>query len=149
MRMSIWRLFTGGLLCALSLSSLAQAPTPGPGIILVRATAKSPEEVVAAVKAYAEGRKWLYMGATKAKNGEVTMVKVCIPKVGQVLWPLGLQISAMLPCGNLGVYRKKEQTEVSMLHPAYLQILYPAPEVEKAVGIATPLLMGLLEAVTK
>lgn len=146
------RLFMGSVLCMLSVWSLAaaaQAPAPGPGMLLKMPTAKTPDEVVGAVKAYAEGRKWLYMGATKAKQGEVTMVKVCIPQVGQILWPLGLEVSALLPCGNLGVYQKKGQTEVSMLHPSYMQLVYPHPEIEKAVGIATPLLVGLLESVAK
>ena len=146
------RLFVGSLACALYVCSplaLAQAPAPGPGMLVKSPTAKTPEEVVSAVKAYAEGKKWLYMGATKAKQGEITMVKVCIPQVGQVLWPIGLEVSALLPCGNLGVYQKKGQTEVSMLHPSYMQVIYPHPEIEKAVGIATPLLMGLFESVTK
>ena len=118
-------------------------------MILVRPTTLAPNEVVDAVKAYAEGKKWLYLGASKAKQGEVTMVKVCIPQVGQLLWPLGLQISAILPCGNLGVYQKQGRTEISMLHPAFMQILYPDPAVEKAVSVATPLLIEMLEAVAK
>lgn len=118
-------------------------------MLLVKPSYKEPNEVVDAIKAYSEQKKWQYMGASKVKNGEVTLVKVCIPQVGQVLWPLGLQISAMLPCGNVGVYQKQGKTEISMLHPAYMQVLYPHAEVEKAVKIATPLLLDMLENVAK
>lgn len=128
---------------------MAQSPVPGPDMVLVRPTAKSTDEVVDAIKSYVEGKKWLYMGASKAKNGEVTMVKVCIPQIGQMLWPVGLHLSALLPCGNLGVYGNKGKTEISMLHPQYMQVLYPHPEVEKASAAATPLLMAMLEAVSK
>ena len=127
----------------------AQSPAPGPGMIVTRATAHTADEVVDAVKSYSEKRKWLFMGAMKVKNGEVTMVKVCIPSVGKVLWPAGLQMSALLPCGNLGLYRKGGQTEISMLHPSYMEVLYPSPDVEKAVKVATPLLMEMLDAVAK
>ena len=102
-----------------------------------------------AIKTYTEGKKWIYLGASKVKQGEVTMVKVCIPQVGQLLWPVGLQLSALLPCGNFGVYQVKGQTQVSMLHPRYMQVLYPHPEVEKAVLVSTPLLLDMLEAVVK
>jgi hypothetical protein len=44
-------------------------------MFLVRSTAKAPEAVVAAVKAYAEGKKWQYLGADKVKQGQVTLVK--------------------------------------------------------------------------
>ncbi len=62
---------------------------PGPDMVLTRATTKTPDQVVDAVKAYSEKKKWLYMGANKAKQGEVIMVKVCIPQVAQFLWPIG------------------------------------------------------------
>ncbi len=144
-----------GVLLATPLATMAQTLTPMPSstatapMILVTTTDKLPEEVVDAVKAYAQEKKWLYMGDSKAKGGEVTMVKVCIPAVGQILWPLGLHLSALLPCGNLGVYSKQGKTEISMLHPRYMQVLYPAPEIEKAVALAAPLLTGMLEAVAK
>jgi hypothetical protein len=91
----------------------------------------------------------MYMGANKAKQGEVTMVKVCVPAVGRMLWPIGLQVSAFLPCGNLGIYRASGATQVSMLHPRYMQVLYPHAEVEKAVSVATPLLMDMLSEVSQ
>ena len=149
MKLRLWRLLIAALLSGSALSALAQAPAPGPSLILVRSTDLAPEDVVEAIKAHSDAKKWLYMGATKAKQGEVTMVKICIPQVGQILWPVGLQLSALLPCGNLGVYQKAGKTEVSMLHPAYMQLLYPHPAVDRAVALATPLMLDLLEAIVK
>ncbi len=142
-------LFVGAVLGATPLLSVAQKPAPGPDMILVKATAKTSDEVVDAVKTYSEEKKWLYMGASKAKQGEITMVKVCIPEVGKLLWPMGLQVTALLPCGNLGVYQNKGKTEISMLHPSYMQVLYPHPQMEKAVDAATPLLLEMFEAIAK
>ena len=127
----------------------AQVPAPGPEMILIRPTAKTSDEVVEATKVYSEAKKWIYMGANKAKQGEVTMVKVCLPQVGQILWPVGLHLSALLPCGNVGVYQLGGKTQVSMLHPRYMQLLYPHPEVERAAALSTPLLIDMLEAVAK
>lgn len=149
MKTSIARMLVCASLLAIPLTSLAQSPAPGPDMILTTATMKTPDQVVDAVKSYSEAKKWMYMGANKAKQGEVTMVKVCIPQVGQLLWPIGLHLSALLPCGNIGVYQNKGQTEISMLHPRYMQVLYPHAEVEKAVNVATPLLTEMLTAVAK
>lgn len=137
----------GALLWMVSLSTAVAADD----LIVVRETAKTPEQVVQAIKAYAEDKKWVYMGANKVKppQGEVTFVKVCIPAVGKLLWPLGLQMSALLPCGNLGVYQKQGKTEISMLDPRYMQMLDSRPEVQKASATATPLLHDMLEAVAK
>lgn len=148
---NIYRLLVCLFLYGISLLSVAQTATSGPDLILIRPSAKSPSEVVDAIKAYAEAKKWVYMGANtvKPKQGDVTMVKACIPQVGGILWPVGLHLSALLPCGNFGVYQNQGKTEVSMLHPRYLQILYPHPEVEKAVGVATPLLTEMLDAIVK
>lgn len=149
MKPSILHLLACGVLSLTALAAPAQTPAPGADLLLLRPTDKEPDEVVDAIKAYAAQKKWQYLGASKVKNGEVTLVKVCIPQVGQVLWPLGLQISAMLPCGNVGVYQKQGKTEISMLHPAYMQVLYPHAEVEKAVAVATPLLLDMLNSVAR
>ena len=137
----------GALLWMASLSTAVAADD----LIVVRETAKTPEQVVEAIKTYAEEKKWVYLGANKVKppQGEVTFVKVCIPAVGKLLWPLGLQMSALLPCGNFGVYQKQGKTEISMLDPRYMHVLDPRPEVEKASALATPLLTGMLDAVAK
>ena len=58
-------------------------------------------------------------------------------------------MSALLPCGNIGVYAKQDRTEVAMLHPRYMQLLVPNADVEKAVALATPQLLEMLDAVTR
>lgn len=140
----------GGLFGWMSLA-VAQTTSPANDLILVRTSAKSPAEVVDAIKAHTQAKKWVHMGANtvKPKQGEVTMVKVCIPQIGAIMWPLGLHLSALLPCGNFGVYLNQGKTEVSMLHPRYMQMLNPHPEVDRAVAVATPLLLEMLDAVTK
>lgn len=137
--------------CAILWTALPSPAAAADDLIVVRETAKTPEQAVEAIKAYAEEKKWVYLGANKVKppQGDVTFVKVCIPAVGKLLWPLGLQMSALLPCGNFGVYQKQGKTEISMLHPRYLQVLDPRPEVEKASALATPLLMDMLAAIAK
>ncbi|MDB5793999.1 MAG: hypothetical protein JWR25_378 [Noviherbaspirillum sp.] len=149
MKTSIVPMLVYGMLLAMPLISWAQGPMPESDMVLIRATMKSPDQVVDAIKSYSEEKKWMYMGANKAKQGEVTMIKVCVPEVAQLLWPVGLHLSALLPCGNFGVYRKENQTEISMLHPRYMQVLYPHAEVEKAVKVATPLFTEMLATVAK
>ncbi len=104
---------------------------------------------MAAIKSHAEEKKWEYLGESKVKKGEVTLVKICIPAVGQLLWPVGLQLSAMLPCGNVGIYQKGTATEISVLHPRYMHALYPHPSTERASAVAQPLLIEMLDAVAK
>ena len=147
--MKLHRCIAASILSLLATMSWAQVPTPGPEMVIIKPTAKTSDEVVEAVKAYSEAKKWVYMGSNKAKQGEVTMVKVCIPHIGQMLWPVGLHLSALLPCGNLGVYERNGQTQISMLHPRYMQLLYPHPDVERASAASTPLLMDMLEAVAR
>lgn len=118
-------------------------------MFIIRSTEKTPEAVVKAIKKYSKQMKWEFLGTSKVKQGQVTLVKICIHEVGRVLWTVGPHVSAMLPCGNLGVYRNKEKTEISLLNPRYMQILYPHPAIEKASAMAQPLLMEMLETVAK
>lgn len=117
--------------------------------LIIKTTSKAPDAIVAAIKSYSEQKKWLYLGDSKIKQGEVTLVKICIPEVGQLLWPAGLHLSALLPCGNVGLYNKGEATEISVLHPRYMQLLYPHPATERASAVALPLFTEMLDAVTK
>ena len=148
---AIVRLLTGCCMSAMSLLCLAQPASPANDLILIRTSAKSPNEVSDAIKAYVESKKWVYGGAltVKPKQGDVIMVKLCIPQAGAILWPVGLQLSALLPCGNVGIYMNQGKTEISMLHPRYMQTLYPHPEVERAVVVSTPLLIEMLDSVAK
>lgn len=124
----------------------AQAPSD---MIIITAAAKEPDDVVAAIKAYAQEKKWQYLGDSKIRQGQITLVKICIPEVGQALWSVGAHISAMMPCGNIGVYKKDAATEIATLHPRYMHVLYPNPATERATAIAHPLLTAMLEAVAK
>ena len=124
-------------------------PADGSSAIVVRSTQGSADEVVARIKTYATDKKWAFLGANKVKNGEITMVKVCIPAVGAALWQANMQLTALLPCGNVSIYGANGKTEVAMLHPSYMHKLHPSPETEKAAKLAEPELMGMLESVTR
>lgn len=136
------------LLVLLAPSAVARAQSPQDNLIL-KTTSRMPEELVASIKSYSGEKKWLYLGDNKIKQGEVTLVKFCIPEVAQHLWAAGLQVSAVLPCGNVGIYKKGADTEISMLHPRYMNVLYPHPATERASAIALPLIHEMLDAVTK
>lgn len=135
------------LLCNLSYG-VASAAEPS-NLFVIRTTDKSPEAIVDAIKTYSEAKKWQYLGATKVKNNEVTLVKVCIPEIGKMVWPQGPHMSALLPCGNLGIYKKGGKTEVSMLHASYMHKLVPTPEMEGASTTAQPLLEDMLNTALK
>ncbi len=119
-------------------------------LFIIRNTTKTPDTVIAAVKAYSESHNWLFVGATKVKNDQVTLVKVCIPEIGKQIWPQGLYLSALLPCGNLGIYTNKAgKTEISMLKAEYMHILVPTPEMEKVSAMAEPMLNDMLTTALK
>lgn len=116
------------------------------GLFLIRTTAKTPGEVIAALTEFSEAKEWKLGGTTKVKKGAVTLFKVCIPAVGKKVWPHGLHLSAMLPCGNVGVYSKDGVTEVSLLRARYMHVLVPTPEMEQIAAEAEPLLDEMLAA---
>ncbi len=82
----------------LILQPAAWAANPS-GILIIRTTDKSSEAVVAAIKAYVEESKWIYLGDNKVKKGQVTLVKICIPEVGRMVWPIGQQLTRGRPDG--------------------------------------------------
>jgi hypothetical protein len=135
--------------CAMLLALTAVGRADPNDIFIVRATSKTPEAIVAAIRSHSEQKKWEYLGESKGKRGEVTFVKICIPAVAQLIWPVGLQLSALLPCGNVGIYQKGTDTEISVLHPRYMHVLYPHTATERASAVAQPLLTEMLDAVTK
>ena len=118
-------------------------------LFVIRSSANAPDAVTDAIKVYAEQKKWLFLGAHTVKQGQVTLVKVCLPAVGKKVWPLGLYLSAMLPCGNLGVYQKDGATEVSLLDPHYMELLHPDPAIAEASTMAATALTEMLDSVTK
>ena len=118
-------------------------------MFLVRSTEAQPDAVVDRINAYSADRKWAFLGANKVKNGEITMVKVCIPAVGAALWSVDLKLTAMLPCGNVSIYARGGKTEVAMLHPSYMSRVAPGAETDKAVAIAAPELTAMLDAVAR
>ena len=142
------RIIISTFVMLLALAATAQAENPN-DIFIVRTTQRVPDAVVAAMKTYSEQKKWQFLGASKVKKGQVTLVKICIPEVGRIIWPIGLQLSALLPCGNAGIYRKGKITEISLLHPRYMHILYPDPATAQASTVAKSLLTEMLDTITK
>lgn len=114
----------------------------------VRSSAKSPDEVVAALKSYAEGRKWLYLAAFKIKGGEITAVKICYPPIGKDIFAAGMHVAAMMPCGHIAVYNEGG-TKLAMLNPKFMLVLYPDPNLERAVATVTPLFEVMLDEVVR
>lgn len=141
------------LLVALSLASCAALPALAHAnandMISITPTAKTPAAVVDAVKAYTTEKKWIYFADGKVKNGEVTLVKVCIPAAGKELFAAGLQASVLGPCGNLSIYVEGGKTEVALLNPMYMNAIYPNEHVKKAGEEAAPLLKAMVDSVTK
>jgi hypothetical protein len=135
--------------CATLLLLAGVAKAEPNDIFIVRTTSKTPDATVAAIKSHSEQKKWQYLGESKINKGQVTLVKICIPEVGQLIYKAGLQLSAMLPCGNVAIYRRDTTTEISVLHARYMQVLYPHPLTERASAVAQPLLIEMLDAATK
>ena len=67
--------------------------------------------------------------------------------VRRMLWSVGQHLSAMLPCGNIGVYRKQDMTEVSPLNPRYMERILPDPAVRKASAMAETLLIEMVNEI--
>jgi hypothetical protein len=135
-------------LAASAPSAFAQAPAPNHNFI-VRATAKTPDTVVADIKRYVLDHKWLYLAEFKVKNDEVTVVKMCVPSAGPDIWKAGLHVSALLPCGHIGVYAEGGATRLSMLDPRFMNQINPHPNLKKAGDDLYPILTRLLDDVTR
>lgn len=118
-------------------------------LFVVKTSAKSPEAVFGAIKTYVADKKWLYLGDNKVKNGEVMLVKLCVPSAAKDIWAAGLHVSALAPCGHLGIYQEAGQTKVSMLHPKFMNALNPNPSLKKAGNELAPLFAAMLDEVTR
>ena len=116
-------------------------------MFLLRDTARSPDEVVAAVKAYVKAQDWAYVNDASLKG--VVFVKFCVPEMAKDIFAAGDHVAALLPCGSMAVYRKSGRTQISMLHPAYMHAVYPDPNLERAAAKGLPLFNALLDAVSK
>lgn len=118
-------------------------------MVSVTPTMKRADDLVAAIKSYSRERNWLYFADGKIKNGEITLVKVCIPAAGKELFAAGLEASVLAPCGNLSIYAEEGTTKVALLDANYMAMIYPNEHVKKAGEMAQPLLRAMVEAITK
>jgi len=137
-------LLLSALLLALTRPAAAGEPN---AMFLMRDTTRSPDEVVASAKAYVKSQDWLYVNDASLKG--VVFVKFCVPEMAKDIFAAGDHLAALLPCGSMAVYRKSGRTQISMLHPAYMNALYPDPKLERAAQTGLPLFNALLDAVVK
>lgn len=129
--------------------AFANEPSPPNDFFIVKTSAKSPEAVFGAIKTYVADKKWLYLGDNKVKNGEVMLVKLCVPSAAKDIWAAGLHVSALAPCGHLGIYQEAGQTKVSMLHPKFMNALNPHQSLKKVGDELAPLFAAMLDEVTR
>jgi len=118
-------------------------------IFMITTTDRSISEVVSAVKLFTKQQKWIYLGDFKVKKGQVILVKFCIKAAGKKAWKAGLKVSAMLPCGNMGIYKNNGKTEISILNPHYMNILYPDSNLKAAGDLLLPQYQEMLTAISK
>lgn len=118
-------------------------------LFVVKTSAKSPDAVFTAIRAYVADKKWLYLGDNKVKNDEVTLVKLCVPAASPDIWAAGLHVAALAPCGHIGIYREAGRTTVSMLHPKFMHVLNPHPRLKKAGDELAPLFSAMLDDVIR
>jgi len=130
-------------------SSSSWASEASESIFMLKSTERSMAEVVTAVKTFAKHKGWIYLGDFKVKKGQVILVKFCVKAAGKKAWKAGLKVSAMLPCGNMGIYQKNGKTEISILNPDYMNTLYPNPNLKAAGELLLPQYHEMLEAITK
>jgi hypothetical protein len=132
------------LLAATAAPALAGPPNR---YFLVRDTQLSPQDVVATAKAYVDEQGWMYVNDAELKG--VIFVKFCVPALAKDIFAAGDHIAALLPCGSMAIYPKDGKTQISMLHPGYMNALYPDPNLARAAEKGLPLFQALLDAVTR
>ncbi len=126
----------------LTVSAHAGAPNEN---FITRETPKTPDQVRASIKSYVAAKKWQYVGDYTLKKGQVLQVLVCVPEFGKSLWAAGMHVSAMAPCGHIGIWQAGGVTHVSMLHPRFLNVLYPDPGLQSMGEQLLPLLTEMLD----
>jgi len=137
------------LLMAMFVNSATWAAEPLKNVFMLNTTSKSMGEVVKAVKSFAKKKHWVYLGDYKVKNDKVILVNFCVKEAGKIAWRAGLKVSAMLPCGNMGVYKKDGVTEISLLNPYYMTTLYPDLDLETAADLLMPLYKEMMVTIVK
>jgi len=136
------------ILCITLFGAAGQALAGPPNeVFLVRDTQHAPREVVAAVKAYVDEQGWMYVNDAELKG--VIFVKFCVPALAKDIFAAGDHVAALLPCGSMAIYPKNGKTQISMLHPGYMNALYPDPNLARAAEKGLPLFQALLDAVTR
>jgi len=118
-------------------------------LFMINTTNKSMSDVVTAVKDFANVKKWVYLGDFKVKKGKVILIKFCVKAAGKKAWKAGLHVSALLPCGNMGVYQRDGKTEISLLNPNYMTTLYPNENLKQAVNLLLPLYKEMMITIVK
>jgi len=136
------------ILCIILFGAAGQALAGPPNeVFLVRDTQRAPRDVVAAVKAYVDEQDWMYVNDAELKG--VIFVKFCVPALAKDIFAAGDHVAALLPCGSMAIYPKNGKTQISMLHPGYMNALYPDPNLARAAEKGLPLFQALLDAVTR
>ncbi len=130
-------------------SSTAWSAESADDIFMLKTTSNSISDVVKSVKAFAEEKKWIYLGDYKVKKGQVVLIKFCVKAAGKIAWKAGLKVSALLPCGSMGVYKKGDKTEISLLHPKFMNKLYPNASLREAADLLVPHYKELMETISK
>ncbi len=141
--------FTSLVSITLVTANFAWSDSSSNDIFIIKTTSKSMTDVVSSIKKYSKEKKWVYLGDNKVKKGTVILVKICIKQAGKIAFKAGLKISALVPCGNVGVYKKGKLTEISLLNPQYMNILYPDPNLKAAADIAEPLFREMMKTIIK
>lgn len=118
-------------------------------LFVTRSTTKSTTELHEAIREYVKQKGWLYINDNKIKGGEITQVRICDAKAAANIWSAGMQVSAMLPCGHMSLYRESGTTKVTLLHPRFLALLDPHPAVRKLADDVTGPYLTMLDDVTK
>lgn len=144
-----YRITTTLFLCTVGLTAPGHATENPDGMFIVTSTPKTADAAVAAIKSYAADKKWLYLAEFKVKNGEMTLVKLCVPSVAKGIWAAGLHVGAMGPCGNLGIYQENGATRISMLHPKFMYALEPKPTLKQVGDELYPLFTAMLDHVSR
>jgi hypothetical protein len=128
------------------LASGARAGEPN-DMFMIRSTDKSYGQVTDAAKAYVSKQGWVYVNEAELKG--VVMIKFCVPEMAKDIFAAGDFVTAMLPCGQIGLYKKDGKTQIAMLHPGYMERIYPDPNIRRAAEKGLPLFQAMLEEIAR